>query len=211
MSTCLLAISSRLLTAHSGLLSISSRLLTIVSGDVTSPESLWTCLRKQNSFISLHPPARWQSICDQATLPKAVSTGAFINNLESLFQTKDRPVPFDLHLESAVRVAQAALLEDQMQQNMETGLFTACATLDFQILCPAYMVSRLIARELGFDGPRGNIEATCSSGYLTLVAAFQSISEGAYDVAVAAASSLTIPTNGFLTERMDFLSASLLL
>ena len=177
----------------------------VLGGGVTTPAQLWSTLLTSSSCINRSPPSRWRDVCTQDSAPTSLCTGAFIYELEVLLpQTKDRSR--DLHLESVSLVTLAALndvgIDHQSTDDRQVGMFTACATLDFAIPCPAYMVSRLIAKDLGFEGPHENVEATCSSGYIGILRACDSLSSQACSTAVAAASSLMLQTQGYLTERM---------
>ena len=176
------------------------------SGGVCTPDEMWSSLVACRDHLNRPVPARWRQACKLVNIPVS---GGFIN---SCLPAPDRASTLDLHLESTISMALAALSDSSIQPNRSrVGVFTACAVMDFSSPCSPYLVSRLVAKELGFDGPHANTEHTCSSGYMSICKGSDTIVNGICDTAIVSGASLMLQTTGFVAERLPFLSSSLMM
>jgi aryl carrier-like protein len=78
------------------------------------------------------------------------------------------------------------------KQTKSVGVFTALAPQDFLIMVPTYGIARALATTLKVDGPFKNVEAVCSSGYLAIAEAINSMAAQKCSMATVTGVSLKV-------------------
>eukprot|EP00656_Telonema_subtile_P045087 TRINITY_DN51357_c0_g1_i1.p1 TRINITY_DN51357_c0_g1~~TRINITY_DN51357_c0_g1_i1.p1 ORF type:complete len:1060 (+),score=154.17 TRINITY_DN51357_c0_g1_i1:117-3296(+) len=152
-------------------------------GGVDSLDSFWNALDKQMQFITHSPPASWSRRCAKAGLPAAASAGAFLNgnrafDSEQWGLTSESARP-DEHVKLLLQSMDHALQDAgscrQALRGASTAVLTAVDTSNFTEPISSYMLGRVVAWAFQTDGSARNLDFACSSGYLAIELAADSV------------------------------------
>ena len=157
-----------------------------LAGHTEGPIGMWSSLLLKTDHVTRSPPERWKLACSGA--PTELLTGAFFNVLNSRNLTEDP------HFTCLCDMMQQALNDAEVstEERRYCGVYTAAQTSDFVKPMPTYIVARAVAGRLRTQGAYNNIEAVCSSGYLAINHAANSITDGVCELAVADGVSLML-------------------
>ena len=155
-------------------------------GTVTNLVQLWDVLRDSKVLITNLVPEKWQQKCLNIGVPSPALVGAFIDlasnsdagKASAHLSERELKLHSEEHIGLLMHVLRDALEsipDGPNTRNQSIGVFTAADATNFEQPVAAFMLARMVAWMLQVDGPATNIDAACSSGYLAIKHALDSI------------------------------------
>lgn len=187
-----------------------------LAGHICSVSDFWDVLWKEKIFTTRTPPQRWLELCAESKAPEIVEHGAFIDcldDLQNLLPNSDPAMVVDPHLQALLTVVRAAFLDakwsEESLKRRSIGIFTAANTENFVVPTASFIVSRTVSASLCVDGVHQNVEAACSSGYIAIHNALDSLRFGRSSMtAIGGAQLLLNPGFYIRSQEYGFLSPS---